>query len=330
MLHVHSTHSDGSGTVAEILAAAQGAEVDFLVLTDHNTVRGRGEGLEGWQGSVLLIVGEEISTRSGHCLAVGIPGSIPRHRPTEEVIADIGSHGGLSFIAHPHGVYKPFLRKRDHSWKDWGVDAFTGLEIWSYMFDWAQQFRSRRWSECLANPDGILLGPDPKTLSRWDEAGRRRRVVGIGGVDAHARRYRVINRVIFPYHDLFRKVRTHVLAARPLTGDSGSDTASILDAIRAGRCFASFDLLASGTGFRFSSPEAGLSMGGEAPFSGEVGLLVESPRAASLRLIRDGLFHREAEGTHHVFRTAGPGVYRVEARLEGRPWIFSNPIYLRP
>ena len=25
----------------------------------------------------------------------------------------------------------------------------------------------------------------------------------------------------------------------------------------------------------------------------------------------------------------GPGVYRVEVRLDGRPWIFSNPIYVK-
>ena len=43
-----------------------------------------------------------------------------------------------------------------------------------------------------------------------------------------------------------------------------------------------------------------------------------------------GFERDQAEGVRHVFRTRGPGVYRVEARLGERPWIFANPIYLRP
>ncbi len=328
VFHVHSTHSDGSGTVAEIVSAAQRAGVDFVVLTDHNNVRARQDG-EGWRDGVLLIVGEEVSTRAGHCLAVGIPGSIPRHRPTEEVLRDIRSQGGLSFIAHPHGVYKPFLRKHDHSWKDWSIEAYTGLEVWSYMFDWAQQFKYYRWTECVQHPDRLIIGPDPKTLARWDEAGRKARVVGIGGVDAHARRYALLNRVIFPYEDLFRTVRTHVLLDGPPTGEAKPDTASLLNAVGKGHCFAAYNHLAPGTGFRFFSSEAGLEMGDEALFHGHPDLVVESPERATIRLIRDGFPYDEAEGRRHTFRADEPGVYRVEARLNGRPWVFTNPIYLR-
>ena len=66
VLHVHTTHSDGSGSVADVVEAAQKTGVDFVVLTDHNTMRAKHEGWEGWHGSTLLIVGEEVSTRAGH------------------------------------------------------------------------------------------------------------------------------------------------------------------------------------------------------------------------------------------------------------------------
>lgn len=329
VLHVHTTHSDGSGSVADVVEAARRTGVDFVVLTDHNTMRAKHEGWEGWHGSALLIVGEEVSTRAGHCLAVGISDSIPRRRPAAEIIRDIQTQGGLSFIAHPHGVYKPFLKRRDHSWKDWSVNSYTGLEVWSYMFDWARQFKYYRWSECVRNPDSLIVGPDPQTLSRWDELGRRARVVGIGGVDAHARRYPLLDVVIFPYEDLFRTVRTHVLLDGPLTQDAAADRAAILSALRAGRCFASYDHLAPGLGFCFSAPSQRLLMGDEATFLHDLDLVVESPVPAAFRLIQDGLQRGEGTGRGHTFRASGPGVYRAEARLDGRPWIFTNPIYLR-
>src|SRR5437660_874593 len=36
VVHVHSTHSDGTGTVAQIARAAQRAGVDVVLLTDHD------------------------------------------------------------------------------------------------------------------------------------------------------------------------------------------------------------------------------------------------------------------------------------------------------
>jgi hypothetical protein len=30
-----------------------------------------------------------------------------------------------------------------------------------------------------------------------------------------------------------------------------------------------------------------------------------------------------------TFRAEVPGVYRVEAAYEGKPWVYTNPIYLR-
>jgi hypothetical protein len=50
-------------------------------------------------------------------------------------------------------------------------------------------------------------------------------------------------------------------------------------------------------------------------------------------LLRDGSELTSAEAPVLAHRVDGPGVYRVEARLEAhgaeRTWIVSNPIYLR-
>ena len=41
IIHVHSTFSDGSGTPAEIMEAANRANIDFVILTDHNNLCGQ-------------------------------------------------------------------------------------------------------------------------------------------------------------------------------------------------------------------------------------------------------------------------------------------------
>ena len=37
VVHVHTTHSDGDGTVGDVLEAAKAADLDFVIITDHNT-----------------------------------------------------------------------------------------------------------------------------------------------------------------------------------------------------------------------------------------------------------------------------------------------------
>ncbi len=49
-IHVHSTISDGTGEVHEIIQAGQAAELDVLILTDHNSLKAKTEGWEGWHG----------------------------------------------------------------------------------------------------------------------------------------------------------------------------------------------------------------------------------------------------------------------------------------
>ncbi len=73
VIHLHSIHSDGTGTVAQIARAARRNHVDVVLLTDHDTLEARRQGEEGWHDSVLVLVGEEVSPRRrDHYLAFGI------------------------------------------------------------------------------------------------------------------------------------------------------------------------------------------------------------------------------------------------------------------
>ena len=329
-LHVHSVYSDGSGTVEEILAAAKGTGLDILALTDHNTLEAREAGYEGWYDDTLLIVGDEVSSRSGHCLAFGIGEHVYHRQPPDDILEDIRSQGGHSYIAHPHGRYRPLIKTRDHSWKNWEANSATGLELWSYMFDWVANFHYTRFSRYYRNPDTWLTGPPRETVQKWDELCQRRRVVALGGVDAHAKKSRILPFVVFPYDYLFKSIRTHILCDRALTGhDVQKDTEFVLNTLAEGRCFIAHDRFSDSKGTRFGSTDRRRSIGDEQTFDQEIDLEITLPRRAEISFIKNGQVVASECSDRLVYRANGPGVYRVEARLEDRPWLFTNPIYLR-
>ena len=73
-IHIHSIYSDGSGEVTDIAGFAAESDLDFIILTDHNTLRALHEGFEGWYGKTLLLVGCEINDKENknHYLAFGV------------------------------------------------------------------------------------------------------------------------------------------------------------------------------------------------------------------------------------------------------------------
>jgi hypothetical protein len=88
----------------------------------------------------------------------------------------------------------------------------------------------------------------------------------------------------------------------------------------------SVDSLGPPRGFSFTAGE--LPMGGEAAFAGQT-LVASVPRPAQLRLMRNGESVVAVDGYELEHVAAEPGVYRVEAHLNNRTWILSNPVYLR-
>ena len=68
-LHSHSNHSDaGQRTVAELVEAARGAGLDFVFLTDHNTISGLPEMDASTTPELLAAGGIELTTFWGHAL----------------------------------------------------------------------------------------------------------------------------------------------------------------------------------------------------------------------------------------------------------------------
>jgi len=103
-LHVHSLASDGISSVAEILAAAEAARLDVIAITDHERMDAAlaAHALAEAAGSDLsVIVGEEVTTRSGHVIGLFMRERIRPWGSLRSTIAGIHEQGGLAIIPHP-------------------------------------------------------------------------------------------------------------------------------------------------------------------------------------------------------------------------------------
>ena len=344
VMHLHSTYSDGTGTVPEIARAAERAGADVVLLTDHDTLAARRRGEEGHYGPVLVLVGHEVSPPNrNHMLAFDTDAEIDHRRLSAAQIAQaVRDAGGFGFAAHPFSAgSKRFGRLGSlgtaMAWED--LDCLDGIEVWSFLSDNGENVQSVRAAlSFIASPERHVTHPPQRNLDEWDRLGAHRRVVGIGGLDAHQFGRRVGGHVIAPmgYARSSRQLRTHVLTEEPLTRDLDHDRRQVYGALREGRCYIAANAVAQGRGFRFSATRRGgeLQMGSEGTaVDGPWDLHARFARPASVRLLRDGDELTRAHTPARAHRAPGPGVYRVEARLEAhgseRTWILSNPIYLR-
>ncbi|MGO8672408.1 MAG: PHP domain-containing protein, partial [Capsulimonadaceae bacterium] len=237
-VHVHSTYSDGIGTVDEIADAANQAGLDFVILCDHASLEAHTNRQDGWHGRTLVVVGTEVTTDAGHLLALNVPDDyLPVTHEPGEAQRRIVDLGGIGFIALPCDL-------KDH-WRDFSLrDSRMGLEV----FNLSAIARTKInlpamalvWSGYRGNKPHkafhwVAARPD-RELRLWDTLiceGRRLQgegapynvVVSIGSIDAHGvmkfagRAYELPT-----YAEVFRTLRTHILLLEPLTSGDGAST----------------------------------------------------------------------------------------------------------
>ncbi|MFQ5646858.1 MAG: CehA/McbA family metallohydrolase [bacterium] len=329
-LHIHSRHSDGTGTVPEIMAAARDSGIDFIILTDHN--RWFPE-YQGWHDNLMVITGAELGHRSsGHVLAFPLASSsrVPKSSDLE-LLEFVKREGAAGFIAHPFTPAKPWFGIGSRIWREWDTDLYDGIELWTYMYDWIEEVGYRNLAGSLKSPEELISGPFSRTLEKWDELTRKRPVVAIGGLDAHAKIGAGSLSLKLPsYGYLFKTLRTRVLLEKPFTGEYRDDSKELCRAVARGHCYLGYDLLASSAGFRWQAQteKESFIMGDLVPSSARrLQLEAVLPREGELVLIRNGREIKRKIDSRLKWETNRRGVYRVEVYLNGAPWIFSNPVY---
>ena len=103
-LQLHSDLGDGLSSIDEILHSAERAALDVIALTDHDDIRGAFalRDLAARRSSpVQVVTGVEVTTRSGHLLALWVEDEVPMFCPLGEALARIHTAGGMAIAPHP-------------------------------------------------------------------------------------------------------------------------------------------------------------------------------------------------------------------------------------
>jgi hypothetical protein len=101
-LHAHTVHSDGVMSVAELAVFAVERGLDFVAVTDHNTVSQHASlGLVSARYGVTLLPGQEVTTDFGHAGVLGDTGWIDFREPAASWLSAAESRGGLMSVNHP-------------------------------------------------------------------------------------------------------------------------------------------------------------------------------------------------------------------------------------
>ena len=130
--HVHSARSHGGElTPEQLAAAARVSGLDFFAITEHNTADTHGAWGPLAGDGLLVILGQEAVTQTGHWLALGIePGQVVawRYGVRDDVIGrhvgQVHRAGGLCVAAHPHAPYPGGVFS-------YPLDGFDAVEVWN-------------------------------------------------------------------------------------------------------------------------------------------------------------------------------------------------------
>ncbi|GAA2275238.1 hypothetical protein GCM10010402_34510 [Actinomadura luteofluorescens] len=157
-LHSHTVHSDGTLTVHELACLAASRGLDYLAVTDHNTVSHHPElPAAGAHAGILLLPGQEVTTDLGHANVFGDTGWIDFRGPSADWAASAAARGGLMSINHP--------LSGDCAWRR----PLPAEHRPRHAEIWHSSWWDRRWGAPLA----------------WAQVWRPQGVVPLGGSDFH-------------------------------------------------------------------------------------------------------------------------------------------------
>ena len=268
-IHMHTTHSDGSGSFDDLITGAVRGGLDFVFVTDHNVLVRAEE--EGYRRGVLTLVGQEVHDRQrqpsgNHLLCLGVETDVSDQAQDPQVLIDaVRKQNALAILAHPIEEGTKLFPKL-YSWDSWEVSGYHGIELWNFLSSFRGFTTSYLRAALVAFlPHLFTVGPLPAMLKKWDELTQERRVVALGGTDVHAVTYRrgPISRRFMNYEECAKALNTHVLTETPMRAkaqqgdcdfahaDVQHDRLLLLDALRRGHCWVGYDLAGPTTGFRF-------------------------------------------------------------------------------
>jgi len=359
IIHVHSHFSDGGGSVPEIAKAASTANIDFVVLTDHNNSMARQQGHEKSHGNVDIFVEMEASTPAGHCLTF-FSHTDAKSLRDEKVVDLTWRHitgeetrpGFFTVIAHPSHIRNP--------WNS--LDRVTeGIEVINFDSAWQRELDQSLIgfaTTTLVYPVNNFLSAlrflqvYRKDFLAWDTMNSvSKRHFGILGHDTHAL-MKLVEGISLrwpDYPETFKLASNIVFYTPPLAPSFEDRKKQLYRSLREGRSAIVFQSLYPfhGNDWRLQCGTQTFQVGDEAMLPREgcefiIDTPAQFPFQKMIKVWRNGEIFREFSPTSPTMRIPiqTTGIYRLEIWARPHtllylllnqeiPYVFYNPIYVR-
>ena len=160
-LHTHTTFSDGTRDIEEIIADYDDRGCDFLGISDHDHYTDTS--VYENKTRMVLIDAVQITEKGPHMLQVGAKRRLDPTQDRQSMISDAVEDGSLCFLNHPnwqqHFNHFDFEMMR-------GLDNYNGIEIYNGVIE-------------------RLMG-NPLATDKWDRLiSKGKRVWGLANDDSH-------------------------------------------------------------------------------------------------------------------------------------------------
>jgi hypothetical protein len=297
---------------------ARTEQIDFVVLGDSVKPGDSDFGIGGFTNDILFIPGGAFAVGDGEIVAVNLRAAVAPNLNPVDLIAAIHDQGGLAIARDP----AKFSSSADYALAD-AIEVYDQRSAWSAVSPTTLELRA-----VFFGTDHFLSGLDVRpdaNFALYDKitAGARvAMVAGFGQPDD----LNVLGARVGTMQQLFLFYTTHLIARE-------RDTAPLLEALRLGHSYASFDYLGYVGAFAFfaQNGETKSMMGDEVQNAPGLALKAELPADADrIVMYRNGTEVASAENASKLeFAPKSPGAYRIEAYRKGRMWILSNPVYVR-
>ncbi|MGC2494320.1 hypothetical protein [Candidatus Binatus sp.] len=313
-LPIKASGMDQSG-IADL---AKTSQIDFIFLADRVQPGDTDFGIGGFTNDILFISGGAFDVGGSQIIGANIREPIKPNLTPNDLISAIHDQGGIAIAVDP----AKFASSEDYALAD-------AMEVYSQRSAWLAQSPTTLYLHAIFfGTDHFLAGLDVRpdaNLALYDRMTTGARVTMLAGTGAPDN-LNVLGTKVGTLPQLFLFCTTHLLARE-------RDTAPILEALRLGHSYVSFDYLGYVGAFAFfaRAGDTTTMMGDEVHLAPALTLKTELPAAADrIAIYQDGAEVTSADNaTKLEFAPKSPGAYRIEAYRNGKLWILSNPVYVR-
>ena len=301
--------------VAELAKASQ---IDFIFLADRVQPGDTDFGIGGFTDEILFISGGAFEVGGSQIIGVNIHEPIKPNLTPNDLISAIHDQGGIAIASDP----AKFESSEEYALAD-------AIEVYNQRSAWLAQNPTTLYMRAIfSSTDRFLAGLDLRpdaNLALYDRITAGARVAMLAGMGPPDN-LNVLGAKVGTLPQLFLFCTTHLLARE-------RDTAPILEALRLGHSYVSFDYLGYVGAFAFfaRAGDTTTMMGDEVHLAPGLTLKTELPAPADrIAIYQNGAEVTSADNASTLeFVPKSPGAYRIEAYRNGKLWIMSNPVYVR-